>query len=220
MDRLPLPHLDGGELVLVTGCDATGKSTLINQLMDQYPDDYVAVEPTSWSSDAREFKTANLRTPIDEYLIDNRESLYLRLHRQFSQEVRYELNKGSNVVTTASPIITRTAHATMRKVIGSTGEPIESLVDKWIKSGENIPSTVIHLDAPMDIIRSRIQDRMKSGQDHTEINWGFNALFYLSHYRTALMRAAQAIGRAGIKSMVFDTSQTKPEQIISWLTAR
>ncbi|MBI1952400.1 AAA family ATPase [Candidatus Saccharibacteria bacterium] len=204
-------------LVLITGTDASGKSTLIDRLQSSNGLGVKLVEPTSWSDKAREFKLANLRTPIDEVLINQRESLYLELHRQFASNVKAELAQGYGVVTTASPLVTLVAHETMRQVISLPDhQPTETIVGNWVETGENIPNLIVNLHAPMDVIAQRIQNRMNAG-DSTEINWGFNALFYISKYQKRLSELITAATDNGIQCQSYDTSTTSPEVMLSYI---
>ena len=63
---------------LVVGCDASGKSSLVEGISGRYGD--IAFEATS-TDESRRFKHDNLDTLIDDELVNEREDLYMRLSR-------------------------------------------------------------------------------------------------------------------------------------------
>lgn len=68
---LPYPHVN----TLVVGCDASGKSTMLNAIHDAYGDEIIEVTSTE---ESRKFKIDHLQTLIDANFINKRENLYLK----------------------------------------------------------------------------------------------------------------------------------------------
>jgi deoxyadenosine/deoxycytidine kinase len=198
--------------VLVAGTDASGKTTFLESIKDRVPDAF-CIEPRS-NPAIRRFKSDTLLELITADFITRREKVYMGLHDIITPQLISAQLKGNIVATSASPVITYTAHAAMSALINEPVLPISDIVDNWLEEAQFTPDKVVLLEAPMPVIERRIIERQQEG-DSEEIIWGFNSLYYLGHYQRSLQEMACAFTEAGSDVYQFDTSHSRPEEIVN-----
>lgn len=199
---------------LVVGCDASGKSSLVEGISGRYGD--IAFEATS-TDESRRFKHDNLDTLIDDELVNEREDLYMRLSRTVLGRLAMS-STADSYIGTDSTLVTRLSHNVMRRCIGGKAIEYDKLVEQWVKDeaefGLAPPNIVAITYAPFDLIRSRIQARYDNG-DKDEKFWGFNSPFFLEKYQNAWLEVREYLPQAGISCISFDTSLATIEDSLS-----
>lgn len=189
---------------LVVGCDASGKSSLIDAISHRFGD--VAFESTS-TDESRNFKRHNLTSPINSELIDQREEMYMKLSRNVLR--RLSSGEKEDYLGTDSTLVTRLSHNVMRRCIGDNAFDYSSIVQQWLADEAEFnltpPSIVVMTYAPFELILSRIQARLNRG-DKDEKFWGFNSPFFLKNYQEAWLETRKYISLVGIRCVSFDTS--------------
>lgn len=175
-------HVEDRHLyTLIAGRDATGKSTLLQNIESHYGD--LAVEVTGTEA-IRAFKRASQDKLVDLQFINDREELFLDL----TLSNRCDRSERS-YATTSDPLVTLLSHAVMRSMVSSQHPfRVSECLEKW---GDFL--TLQHMPRP-DIIAllyvdgmiadARIRERQTAG-DVTEKFWGFNAPSFLSRYQQA-----------------------------------
>ncbi len=192
------------DLVYVIGVDGTGKSTLIDGLAATYPH-LTTVEATA-TEEAKRFKAAHYLTPITDDFITTREQLFLGVARRLEESFRQSAAKGEAIVTTGSKLVTSLSHAAMRQLIGAPAKSTEEVVETWA-GDETVrrPTGFVHMHAPMEVILSRIQDRLIAG-DEKENRHGFNSPDYLEAYQGVWGEAVPLLAELGTRCVSVDTS--------------
>lgn len=198
---------------LVVGCDASGKSTLLDTVHRSYGD--VVIESTS-TDESRAFKRASLNRLVDMDFIDEREQLYMGLAKASLQFVHS--NEIEDFVSTDGALVTRLSHAVMRRCIGGASLAPDAIVADWLndeaESGVRLPDIIALTHAPFSTIVDRISQRQQSGQKDEKF-WGFNSPLFLNHYQEAWKSTLSALARAGFTCLAFDTTLRNPADIIN-----
>lgn len=194
---------------LVVGCDASGKSTLMEGINARYGDQ---VGESSRRKDATAFKESNLGTVIDGDFIDKREAFYLALESRQMLGGRRE-----DIVTSNSKLVTRFAHNVMRRCICEPYVSDNEIIERWQEdersTGVPGPDIIVYTHAPLELIRQRIIDRQKDGHKD-EAFWGFNAPFFLERYQLGYKSLIVALAHAGFKCISIDTGCQTPTNAV------
>ena len=193
---------------LVLGCDASGKSTLLNSIQKNYGDHLV--ESTS-TPESRAFKLASLDTPVDEEYIGRRETLYLKLSRDILSRAS---SSGVSYVSTDATLVTRVSHDVMRRAISLPGRNNIDLVRAWQSDEQELsigaPDIIAFMHAPFGVIKQRISARQQNGQPEEKF-WGFNSPFFLEAYQERWLDMTADLGRLGFRCLTLDSSLVSPE---------
>lgn len=206
-------HLQTPELpnhILIAGIDASGKSTFLINLSEQWG--CLPLEPTS-TDEARTFRRRNADEPVTADLIAAREQLFLGINEEHSQHITERLAAGTRVATTGNSLVTRLSHAVMRGVAVDQTNPAAVVYD-WLASGELRPEALFLTHAPFEVIRKRIMERQQTG-DKLERFWAFNSLFFLDQYQDAWLGALETVGReTDIICRGIDTSRVAAADVV------
>lgn len=196
---------------LTVGCDASGKSTFINNVAELYGD--LALESTS-TEQSRAFKAANLDSLVDERFVNEREQLYLDLTNDVLLNNK---SNETNYIGTDASLVTRISHDVMRRCIGAKGLENTQLIETWKLDEEAIgiqsPDVIAFTHAPIEILMKRIKSRQQRG-DKTEKFWGFNSPFFLNAYQERWHTVMSDLAKTGLLCITIDTSKTTPEESI------
>lgn len=197
---------------LVVGCDASGKSTLLESIRSEYGDE--VIESTA-TEESRRFKKASVNRLIDDEYIRERERLYLKL----TEDTLKMVSQGDvkDFVGTDASIVTRLSHAAMRQCIGGPTISTESIIRAWIndESTELVapPDIIVLTHAPLELIKGRISVRQQAGMKEEKF-WGFNSPFFLNEYQKAWRETIKALAITGLTCVEFDTSVESPEHMM------
>ena len=198
-----------GSVTLVVGVDGSGKSTFLNGLSQR---GFETVEPSS-SIESRDFKANNVNTFVDLPFIDEREQLFAGMNNVFDELVANKKNNGIKVATTGSHLVTVISHNVMRLIVGHRVE-MNNIVQQCASSQATLkPDEVVMIHAPYNIIRERISDRQKAG-DENERFWGFNSPWYLDRYQETWYKFTDTLKILGLSMITLDSHNLNPDQMI------
>lgn len=208
-----LSAIETGSIVLVAGTDASGKTTLLSEAEGiLVGEQLLTIEPRG-TQQIRDFRAVHLLSTITPEFICEREDVFMSVHEQITPDIVAAKNVGRLVFTTASPVITMVAHASMLETIGRTGRGIAKNVDTWLEKPNFVPDAFVLLEASMATIKERIHERQLAG-DKDEVIWGFNSPFYLLQYQRALRLLHLELTNRGMQTYMFDTSRTPTSEIL------
>lgn len=186
---------------LVIGCDGSGKSSFVEGINYEFGD---FVLESTLSDEAKNFKSANLRAPVNEGFIDARENLFLGLSQKAMVEISSK--KIENVVTTSSSLVTRVSHSVMRKIICVEADSDEAIIQKWLEEEAELPDIVVLTFAPAEVILDRIAERQERG-DRGEAFWGFNSPFFLNSYQERWKKVTSHLANLSLACVEINTSR-------------
>lgn len=197
---------------LVVGCDASGKSTFLENVAATYND---VVGESSRSEQAQLFKLNSLSRLVDGEFINEREALYLELsHQALITMAALE----QDVVTTDSSLVTRLSHNVMRQVIGEQSLSNTDIIDAWLSdeilASAAQPDIFVLTHAAPSTIRGRILSRQKTG-DTSEKFWGFNSPYFLDAYQERWLGLFSDLSTASFNCLVLNTDTETPEDMLS-----
>lgn len=197
---------------LVVGCDASGKSTMLEGVVREHDDHLIESTATPVS---RKFKLDHLSTLVDVDFIAAREALYLGLTNNTLSDDK--LRDRSFVGTDAS-LVTRLSHDVMRGCIGMKQMANQEIIETWHEDesdlGIELPNIIVFTHAPFGSIRNRIRSRQKAGR-HEEKFWGFNSPFFLESYQNRWKEMVHDLAITGFCCVEIDTSVHSPETAMS-----
>lgn len=197
---------------LVLGCDASGKSSMMEGISGMYGD--VAIEATS-TPKSRQFKVDNLSTLVDEGFIAARESLYLELGQAVMNEFK---DSSQDVLTTSATLVTRVSHDVMRRCVSLPGVSDKEIITTWLndeaRADATMPDIIVHTHAPFEVIHGRISDRQQQGKKEEKF-WGFNSPFFLDAYQQRWHKVVAHLSAAGMRCLSIDTSKRSIDESLS-----
>lgn len=196
---------------LVVGCDASGKSTILDGIQKEWGD---SLGESTSSAEATIFREANYSRTIDAEYIDQREALYLKL----SHQALLVTNSIPNVVTSDSSLVTRVSHSVMRSVITEPFADNGSVVSAWQNDERSIDANPVDIfvltHADTSVIRDRMIQRQQAG-DKFEHFWGFNSQVFLEAYQQRWKSIIHDLARTSYSCILLDTGTTSPEECIN-----
>jgi uncharacterized protein (UPF0297 family) len=196
---------------LVVGCDASGKTTFLDSVVEKYGD---TLGEMSRSVEARTFKKNNLDRPVDADFINQREQLYLNLSHQALMNINQSVG---NVITTDVSLVTRLAHNTMRDMIGVKSLDDEEIINEW-QNDEKLANAssldiIVFTHAPFTIIRNRIYQRQQAGRFEEKF-WGFNSPYFLESYQERWHKIINRLSETAFTCLSVDTTKITPSESI------
>lgn len=202
---------------LVIGCDASGKSTLLAGIHQQYGD---IVRESTHSAEALAFKQANANRYIDADFIAEREAFYLQIEQQERDATKYT----TDIATTNATLVTRVSHDVMRRCIGGEGLGDSEIIARWIEDeqGSDIakPDIIAYTHASFETIYARIIERQNAGM-REERFWGFNSPLFLEAYQERWRTLILPLAQLGFRCVSIDTDKlTRENMLESYRLAR
>jgi thymidylate kinase len=198
---------------LVVGCDASGKSTLINAISRTYGDTFTE---STQSKEAREFKLKYHNTPLSTRIIDEREQMYLKLSA-LSHKAELQIREsGSNIVTSDCSLVTRLSHGVMREVMFGKKISDDEIIGRWCDDEAVIsmpPDLGVLASPPFRTILDRIRARQSAG-DQLESFRGFNSVEFLDAYNRRWKSVFPELVSIIPATMIIDTSVYSPEEAV------
>lgn len=200
---------------LVVGCDASGKSSMLEGIQDQWGDHYVE---STRSEEATTFRKANHTRVIDADYIAQRENLYLGLSHQGLLQMK---SVEGDYVTSDSSLVTRLSHSVMRQVISEPHLNSEQIINAWqedeAKVGAKSPDLFVLTYADFSVIRKRMEDRQVN--DQFEHYWGFNAPLFLEAYQERWKEMMSNLSSAAFNCISLDTSEKTKDECVAQYSA-
>ena len=199
-------------LILVSGVDGSGKTTLINNLENSERLNLVGQEPTHTPL-SRQFKLRHLSTAVTHEFISQRENFYLGLQGETDEILQGHLDQGVNVATSGNTLTTYVSHTAMRGVLGVDFSP-RDILNRYNEEQTLRPDFLVVLHAPIEVIEGRVRNRFANG-DKSEKVWGFNSPFFFERYQEAWMSTAALLSAdSDLPVYTYDTSIQTPEEIL------
>ena len=196
---------------LVVGCDASGKSSMLEGIQEQWGDH--CVESTR-SEEASAFRKANHTRVIDADYIAQRESLYLGLSHQGLLQIK---SVEGDYVTSDSCLVTRLSHSVMRQVISEPFLSNDQIIDAWqedeARAGAESPNLFVLTYADFSVIRQRMEERRV--YDHLEYYWGFNAPLFLEAYQGRWREMMSDLSSAAFNCLSLNTSENPKDECVA-----
>lgn len=195
---------------LVVGCDASGKTTLLDSIQAVWGD---TVMESTRTKEATEFKIANHRRLIDGEYISQREALYLSLSHQALMAMK---EHEGDVISSDSSLVTRLSHSAMRQVIHALFQDAEEVIAAWRhdeeEAGASTPDIFVFTHAGIDTIIGRMVERQRT--DSLEHFWGFNSPVFLNTYQARWHETIQHLSRASQVCLALDTGKLSVEECL------
>lgn len=186
---------------LVVGCDASGKSTLLDSVRATYGDTFAE---STRSEEASRFRNANFKRVIDGEFISQRENLYLKLSQL---ALINERGLPGNIITSDSSLVTRLSHSTMRQVICEPYLNNSSVIKAWQedqkRAGSETPDIFALTHADSLVITERMRKRQIT--DNHEQFWGFNSPLFLEVYQERWRQVITELSNASLTCISLNT---------------
>lgn len=186
---------------LIVGCDASGKSTLLEGIKNTWGDDG---EESTHSEEASRFRLANYGQPVTPEYINQREKLYLKLSRQ----ALLAFNTHKDIVTTDSSLVTRVSHSTMRDIVLEPSLTNQEIISAWqldeASTKTKSPDLFVLTYADPTIVHRRIEIRQKNGNKFERF-WGFNSPTFLDAYQQRWKSIIHDLSQLSFRCLSLDT---------------